>query len=77
MGIHRGGTVIDIKPLLHPVWDVGRKIDVEKRRPVSRLDPKTASGFLPRLREHIKVVVEQRPVWFNSHIVLIEGNKHR
>ena len=46
MGEGRGRAVINIKPLLHSIQDVGREIDVKEGRFVGRFDPK-ATDDLP------------------------------
>ena len=46
MGESRGRTVIDIKPLLHPIWVVGGEIYVEEWRLISHLDPKATDDLL-------------------------------
>jgi hypothetical protein len=45
VGIGRTRAIINIKPLVHPIQDVGRKIAVKERRFVDNLDPK-ATGDL-------------------------------
>ena len=39
VGKGRSQAVINIKPLLHPIRDVGREIDVKQWRFVGHLDP--------------------------------------
>jgi len=38
-------VVINIKPLLRPILDIGREIDLKEWRFVSRLDPKAAGDL--------------------------------
>ena len=45
MGKGQSRAVINIKPLLRPIWDVGREIDVEERRFIDRLDSKAAGDL--------------------------------
>ena len=46
MGKGQSRAVINIKPLLRPIWDVGWEIDVKEWRFIGHLDPK-AIGDLP------------------------------
>ena len=46
MGKGQSRAVINIKPLLRPIQDVGREIDVKEGRFVGRFDPK-ATDDLP------------------------------
>jgi hypothetical protein len=77
MGKGRSRAVINIKPLLRPIRDVGREIDVQEWRFVGRLNPK-AFGDLPvRLRKNVEATTKQHPVGFNPHEVFTIGDEHR
>ena len=77
MGVGWGRAVINIKPLLHPIQDVRREINVKEGRFVGCLDPKAIGNLSIILRKNVNATTEQRPVGFNPHEVLIIGNKHR
>ena len=77
MGEGRSQVVINIKPLLRPIQDVGRQIDVKEGRFVGHLDPKAADNLPVRLRKNIEAMTKQRPVGFDPCEVLAIGNKHR
>jgi hypothetical protein len=45
VGKGQSRAVINIKPLLPLIWDVGREINVKEQRFVGCLDPKAASDL--------------------------------
>ena len=77
MGKGQGRATINIKPLLHPIQDVGREIDVKEWRFVVHLDPKAIGDLSFRLRKNIDATTKQRPVGFDPHEVFTIGNEHR
>ena len=76
MGKGRGRAVVNIKPLLRPIWDVGREIDVKEGRFVGHLDPKAIGDLSVRLRKNTEATIEQRLVGFDPRRVHTIGNKH-
>jgi hypothetical protein len=69
VGKGQGRAIINIKPLLCPVWDVGKEVDVKEQRFVGRLDSK-AIGDLPiRLRKNVEAAIKQHPVGFDPYEV--------
>ena len=76
MGEGRGQAVINIKPLLRLIWDVGRKIDVKEGRFVSRLDPKAAGDLSVRLRKNVEAMTKTTPSGVRPREVFTIGNKH-
>jgi hypothetical protein len=58
----RGRAVINIKPLLFPIQDVGREINVKEGRFVSCLDPKAIGDLSIKLRKNLKATTDQCPV---------------
>ena len=77
MGKGRGRAVVNIKPLLRPIWDVGREIDVKEGRFVGHLDPKAIGDLSVRLRKNVEATTKQRLVGFDLYEVFIIGNEHR
>jgi hypothetical protein len=77
VGKGQSRTIIDIKPLLHPIQDVGREIDVKDLRFVGRLDTKATDDLSVRLRKNVEAMIEQHPVGFDPHEVFTIGNEHR
>jgi len=77
VGKGRGRAVVNIKPLLRPIWDVGREIDVKEGRFVGHLDPKAIGDLSVRLRKNTEATIEQRLVGFDPRRVHTIGNKHR
>jgi hypothetical protein len=75
MGEGWGQAVINIKPLLCPIRDVGREIDVKEGRFVGCLDPKDANDLSVKLRKNVKATTKQCLVGFDPHEVLTIGNK--
>ena len=76
MGKGQGRATINIKPLLHPIQDVGREIDVKEWRFVGILDPKAAGDLPVRLRKNVEATTKQRPVGFDPHEIFTIGNEH-
>jgi len=77
VGNVKSQAVINLKPLLCPIWDVGREIDVKKVRFVVRLDPKADDDLTVRRRKNVEATTKQCPVGFNPHKVFTIGNEHR
>ena len=77
MGKSQSRAVVNIKPLLHLIWDVGGEIDVKEWRFVGRLDPKAVGDLLFKLGKNVEATTEQCLVGFYPRKVLTIGNKHR
>jgi len=77
VGKGRSRAVINIKPLLRPIRDIGREIDVKEWRFVGHFDPKAISNLPVRLRKNVEATTKQCPVGFDPREVYTIGNEHR